>query len=64
MNELIILGVLQVMIWISIIIYRMLKKCMKQNREDSYQEEEELPPYEPPPPEYIAVTSNEHLVLQ
>jgi len=73
MNELIILGGIQVMIWVSIIIYRMLKKCIKndtlesdnENNEDNANEE--LPLYEPPPPKYTEVTqitSNEPLVLR
>lgn len=63
MNELIILGGIQVMIWTSIIIYRMLTKYMKQITQEPVQEEE-LPPYEVPPPKYTEITSNEHLVLR
>lgn len=62
MNELIILGALQVMVWTSIIIYRMLKKYMTQELQEL--QEEELPPYELPPPQYTEVNSNEPVVLR
>lgn len=65
MNELIILGALQLMVWTSIIIYRMLKKYMKNMTQETIQEE--LPPYEVPPPRYtevVQITSNELVVLR
>lgn len=50
MELLIILGGIQVMIWTSILLYRIAHNFIKKNKEII--EDESLPPYEESPPPY------------
>jgi hypothetical protein len=64
MIELLIIGAaIQVMVWTSILMYRLAKNYVKKLIEKN-NNDEELPPYEPPPPPYTDIISNEHLVSQ
>lgn len=54
MDILIILGGIQVMIWTSILMYRMARNFIKKNQEVIV-EDEPLPKYEAPPPPYSSL---------